>query len=745
MPRPVPIRLGFVLLPLLTALAGSGFAAPQPAAAPPPAAKTAHKRPPVSLVNDVEPVLTKIGCNQGICHGQQNGQGGFKLSLRGWDPAFDWEQITKDANGKRVFAANPARSLLLLKPTGDVPHGGGKVLAKGSPEYLLLLRWLREGRAAPSEKDVRLTDLVVTPTERILPRPGGTQQLAVAARYSDGTARDVTPLARYQSQNDAVASVDDHGRVTARSSGESAVLVAYGGEVRTASFLVPYGNPVPAPTASAGYIDDLVYRKLRQLHITPSSRATDSEFIRRVYLDTIALLPTPAETRAFLADRDPRKRARLIDRLLERSEYVDSRTLRLADLLRVNGQLLSEEGADVYYRWIRDRVARNVPYDQFVRELLTARGSTFRTGPANYFRVAGNPDDLAETTAQSFLGTRIACAKCHNHPFENWKQSDYYGLAAFFVKMGHKGGPEFGEVQVYDNRRGGETTNPRTKQVVKPKFLGGPEPAIAADLDRRAVLAEGLAAKDNLLFARVAVNRIWADYFGKGIVDAPDDFRISNPPANAPLLDALAKDFIAHQFDVKYITRVILNSETYQRSSEIVPGNAKDDRYFARAYPRRLPAETLMDAVAQVTEKPDRFGAYPTGWRAVQVRDSRIGAYFLEVFGRPKREILCACERSPQPNLAQSLHLINSGSLNAKLTADDGRVAHLLKQFEPWAPAVRDRRIIEEMYLLTLCRPPSKAETQAVLAHIGKTKDRRKGFEDALWALLNSEEFLFNK
>lgn len=712
--------------------------------------KDAAKRAPVSLVNDIEPALTWIGCNQAACHGQQNGKGGFKLSLRGWDPAFDWEQMTKDAAGKRVFAKNPARSLLLLKPLGEVPHGGGKVLDKNSAEYALILRWLREGAAAPGDKDVRLTEIAVTPAERILPRAGAAQRLLVSARYSDGTVRDVTRLARYQSQNDAVAGVDAAGRVAAKGPGESALMVSYGGEVKTASILVPFPNPTPTtPAARANYVDEHVAVKLAKMRIPTSSRATDAEFLRRVTLDTIATLPTPAETRVFLADKDPNKRARLIDRLLARPEYVDYRTLKLADLLRVNGQYLSEEGADVYYRWIHEQVQRNVPYDQFVRDLLGARGSTFRSGPANYFRVAGNPEDLAETTAQSFLGTRIACAKCHNHPFERWKQSDYYGLAAFFVKMGKKGGPEFGEEQVYNNRRGGETVNPRTKQVVAPKYLGGDAPKLEHEnegvIDRRVVLADWLTSKNNFDFARVAVNRIWADYFGKGIVDPVDDFRVSNPPANAPLLDALAKDFIAHDFDVKYITRVILNSETYGRSSEILPGNTKDTRYFSRFYPRRLPAEALMDTIAAVTEKSDRYGPYPPGWRATQIRDSRIGAYFLEVFGRPKREILCACERSPQPNLAQSLHLINSPALNSRIAADDGRVSHLLKQFEKAAPAVRDRRIVEEMYLLTLSRPPTKTETADVLAYLAKQKEPRKGYEDALWALLNSEEFLFNK
>jgi hypothetical protein len=717
-----------------------------------------HRPSPVSFSNDLAPIFTKIGCNQGSCHGQQNGQGGFKLSLRGWDPAADVEQIVKADKGRRIDAKEPEKSLLLLKPTMQVAHGGGPRLRKGSPEYNLLLRWIQEGLNGPDERSPRLARIVVTPGERVLTQPGQSQHLLVTARFTDGTTRDVTALARYQSQNDAVAGVDEQGLVTARQCGESAIMVSYGGDVKAANILVPYpvledrstaGRPAKtAPTKAAvtppSYIDSLVARKLALLRLQTSGRSTDSEFLRRSYLDVIATLPTPEETRAFLSDRAPKKRSKLIDRLLERPEYIDFRTLKLADLLRVNSQYLSEEGADVYARWIHDRVQKNVAYDQFVRELLTGRGSNFHSGPANYFRVATDPQELAETTAQSFLGVRIQCAKCHNHPFERWKQQDYYGLAAFFARVGRKGGPEFGEDQVFV-RRDGEVENPRTKKAVAAKFLDNTEPKLDEDADRREVLANGITSRENPDFARVAVNRIWAEYFGKGIVDAVDDFRVSNPPSNGPLLDALARDFVAHNFDVKYITRVILNSDTYQRSSEILPGNARDTRYFARAYPRRLPAETLMDAIGAVTGKPDRFGAYPAGWRAIQVRDSRINAYFLEVFGRPKREVLCACERSMQPNLAQSLHLINSSSLNAKIAADDGRLALLLKQYAILPTPYADRRILEELYLETLCRYPTKEETQKLLAYLAKSKDRRKGFEDALWALINAEEFLFSK
>jgi hypothetical protein len=737
------------MISLLASSAVVGSAGPQatsrPASRTPSKPTVTPRVEPVSLTNEVEPVLTKLGCNRGACHGSQHGKGGFRLSLSGFDADFDYQAIMREAQGRRVAVAAPDRSLLLLKPTLQIPHGGGMILKKGSPEYDLLLRWIKTGAPAPREQERHLVSMSVTPTERVLPKANLRQQIAVIAHYSDGTLRDVTPVARYTSQNDAVAGVDGGGRVTTRKPGESAVMVSYGGDVKVVRILVPFANPPVNFTRlhRANYIDDLVYRKLAQIRLAPSPHCTDAEFLRRVYLDAIATLPTSEETRAFLADTDTEKRAKLIDRLLDRPEYVDYRTLKLADLLRVNGQYCSDEGADVYYRWIHNRVQQNVGYDQFVRELLTGRGSGFHVGPANYFKVATNPEELAEATAQSFLGVRIQCAKCHNHPFEKWKQKDYYGMAAFFSRVGQKYGPEFGESQIYVQREG-EVYHPRTKQLVVPKFLGGPQPTLAAEEDRRAALADWLTAKQNREFARVAVNRVWADYFGKGIVDAVDDFRVTNPPSNEPLLDALADDFIAHGDDIKYITRQILNSDAYQRSSAILPGNARDDRNFARCYARRLPAETLLDAIAQVTEKPDRFYPYPEGWRAIQVRDSRTNSYFLSVFGRPKREVLCACERSLQPNLSQSLHLINSDNLNNKLADGKGRVSLLLKQVEKTPPDVANKQMVENLYLLTLCRYPTPAESKNILAHVAKTKDPHKAYEDCLWALLNSEEFVYN-
>jgi hypothetical protein len=486
------------------------------------------------------------------------------------------------------------------------------------------------------------------------------------------------------------------------------------------------------------WIDGLIDDKLEQLRVQPSGLCSDSEFLRRVSLDTTATLPTPEEARAFLRDPGPDKRRKVIDRLLERPGYIDFETLKLSDLLRVNSLFLSEEGADRYYRWIHDEVEAGVPYDRFVRELLTGRGPNYHSGPANYYRVSGSPEELAETTSQTFLGIRLQCAKCHNHPFERWTQNDYYSFAAFFARVGRKGGPEFGEEQVYV-RTAGEVTNPKTKKPIAPQCLGGPAPSLSGDEDRRAVMAGWLTSRGNRQFARVVVNRIWAELFGRGIVNPIDDFRVSNPPANGPLLEALTTSFVDHGYDVKQITRLILNSRTYQLSSITNATNAADERHFARALPRRLTAEEAMDAVAQVTGKTDRFGNRPPGTRAVQLRDSRVGSYFLEVFGRPKREILCSCDRDMGPNLSQSLHLINGSDLNGKLDASDGRIALMVKAGKS------DLDIINELYLATVSRYPSPVELHVALQRVRDKKEQRQAaLEDILWALVNTEEFLYN-
>jgi hypothetical protein len=700
----------------------------------------ARGHPPTRFVTDVVPVLTKNGCNMGACHGAQAGQNGFRMSLRGFDPELDYEQIAKERRGSRINRVNPDASLLLKKSIGAVPHGGGQRFAKGSEEYRILARWMREG-APGIDPALVVTDVAVVPGERVVPRPGLSQQLQVTARYSDGTTRDVTRWARFSSNDDAVATVDAAtGLVQARQGGSSAIMVSYSGFVQATRVLVPVQAKAPVDYAKlprASFIDDLVLRKLEQLWIEPSPLASDVEFLRRVYLDVIGALPTPEEVRAFLADRRPDKRAQVIDSLLARPEFVDYRALRLSDLFRVNSLYLSQEGVDTFYRWIKTRVRQQVPYDALVRELLTARGSSFHVGPANFFRANNDPEKLAEATSQTFLGVRLNCAKCHNHPFEKWQQKDYFSLAAFFARMGRKGGPEFAENQVIV-RNDGEVKHPKTGADLAPKFLGGAVPAIDTGQDRRVALAEWLTSPQNDQFARVAVNRLWAELFGRGIVDPVDDFRVSNPPSNEALLDALAKKFIALKYDEKAMLRLMLNSHAYQYSSEMRPSNERDTRHFARGYPRRLPAEVLADALDVATAKPSRYGQLPPGTRAVQIPDSRTGSYLLEVFGRPKREILCACERDPQPNLSQMLNLINGSDLNSRIAASDGRVAKAI------AAKLTDGQIVSDLYLATLSREPTLKEYMLATKLVGKSKDRKAALEDLLWALLNSQEFIFN-
>ena len=705
-------------------------------------------RVPAHFTRDVLPVLTKVGCNQGACHGQQGGKGGFKLSLRAWDALYDYDQIVKDGAGKRIAGSIPSETLLLKKATGQHKHGGGKVIDPASDAYKTLEQWLKLGVPNAGGQLADITKLDVTPTQ-LGPQATGIQiPLTVVATYADGYQRDVSSLARFQAMNEAVAAVDHDGNVSTHGPGDGTILVSFSGEVATVRVTVPFAKATiqtsGKPKTGGNSIDAAVSDKLNALGLVASPRTSDDDFLRRIYLDTLALLPTVAETKGFLADTAADKRTRLIDQLLARREHAQYRALRMADLLRVNGQFLSEEGADTYSRWLEEQAANNVPYDKVVRDLLTSKGSTYRTGPANFYRVANTPPDLAETTAQAFLGTRIGCAKCHNHPFERWKQTDYYSFAAFFARFQHKYGPEFGEVSVMV-RQSGEVTHPKTGKPMPLRALGGADLTISDDQDRRAVLAEWLTSPSTRLFADVAVNRIWAEYFGVGIVDATDDFRVSNPPSNPELLAVLSDTFIKSGFDVRAVERLILTSETYQRSSIILPGNRSDTRYYARAYPRRLPAEAMIDAIGVATGRPERFYPYPAEFRATMIRDSRIQNYFLETFGRPKREVACTCERSDAPNLSQALHLINSGFVHYKVTEWNGKVMQLMEQAKKLPEFRQDSQIIEELYLGTLCRYPTASEQSRMLAYIREQKDRKVAFEDCLWGLLNAEEFVFNK
>jgi hypothetical protein len=696
---------------------------------------------PVSFSNEVVPLLTRAGCNQGACHGSQHGQGGFKLSLLGYDTDLDYAQIAKLARGRRLNRTVPERSLFLLKPTGTVAHGGGRRLVRGSPGYRLLRQWIDDGAPGPQEKEPRLVALELFPAARVM-APRERQRLVVRARFSDGAAMDVTGHTRLNTLNEGVAEVTTDGRVTAGGRGETAIMARYLGMAAVARITVPF-HPVTPPASAypqpASFVDEHVIRKWRVLGLEPSGPCTDAEFIRRASLDAIGTLPTPAEVRAFMASRAPDKRAQLVDALLERPEYADHWSVKWGDLLRINRGDLGEKGMWSFYNWLHASLRQNRPVDSLVRELITAQGSTYTTGPANFFRVARTPQDLAETTSQVFLGVRLQCAKCHHHPFEKWSQSDYYQLAAYFARVGLKGSDEFGIFggeQVVRLRSSGDVRHPKTNAVMRPRVLDGTD--LDDPLDRRRALAGWLTAKENPRFARNIVNRYWASLMGRGIVEPVDDMRVTNPPTNPELLDALAADFAARGYDLKALLRTLMNSRIYQLSSRATPANRVDEIAFSHYMVKRLPAEVLLDAICAVTGVPEKFPNLPRGTQAIQLPDSRVASAFLDTFGRAPRQIACECERSAEPNIAQALHLMNSEPLNAKVGHAEGRAARLLAG----RPLMAD--VVRELYLLAFARPPRPTELAAALRLVRAAPNRKEGVEDLLWTLLNSREFLFN-
>jgi hypothetical protein len=698
---------------------------------------------PVSFVREVVPILTKAGCNMGACHGAQHGRGGFKLSLLGFDPAFDYTQIVQSAEGRRVVVSDPERSILLAKPALVMEHAGGERFKVGSPFYTLLKTWLEDGAPEPTAREAHVTGLQVFPAKRVLV-PGEQQQLMVRAVWSDGRAEDVTATAQYDTLNDGIAAVTPAGLVTAKARGETHIMVRFAGQATVAQVTLPYD---PALASRAGesprfnFIDDKLIAKWKDLGLTPSPLCSDEDFFRRIHLDTIGTLPTPAEVKAFLADKDPDKRKKAIDRVLDRPEFVDFWAYKWGDLLRISRDELNEKGMWSFHNWVRAALRDNKPVDEFVRDIITAEGSTFTEGPANFFRVSNNPLDWSENATQLFLGVRLMCAKCHHHPFEKWSQDDYYGMAAFFVRLGTKNSQEFGifgrETIVY-LRPTGEQTHPRKGGVVKPHPLDGPD--MDDPFDRRRKLAEWMTAKDNLLFSRNMVNRFWGYYMGRGLVEPLDDMRATNPPSNPELLDALAKDFAEHKFDLKHLLRTIMNARAYQLSSAITPGNEADvaNVHYARYAVKRLTAEQIADAIDFATGTREKYQGLPLGTRAIQLPDTKVRSYLLDVLGRPARKITCECERTVQPNISATLHLMNGSVLNQKIAAPAGRVDLLFRKKTPLP------EIIEELYLVTLSRPPKPDEIERARNGIAKAPSPIEGAQDLLWALLNSREFLFN-
>ena len=702
-----------------------------------------------SFRNQVLPVMTKMGCNSGACHGAAAGKNGFKLTLRGYDPELDYLTLTRQALGRRTERLEPAKSLILLKPTLTISHGGGQRFPVGSPEYEVISGWIAEGMPPPSDSDPRIQGLEVMPREASL-SAGAQQQILVGARFSDGHTEDVTRWAKFSSGDMGVANVDDWGRVKMTGYGEVPVTVWYQSRVAFVRLRVPF--PVALEEAlfrqapRRNYIDDLVLKKLQQLHIPPSPPATDAEFLRRAYLDAAGILPTAAEAEAFLSDRSPDKRTKLIDALLARPEFIDYWAYKWSDLLLVSSRKLSPAAMWSYYNWIRESVAEDKPWDQFVREIVTATGNTRENGAANYYAIQREPIDISENLAKSFLGLSITCARCHNHPLEKWTQNDYYSMANLFSRVRLKNDDRM-ELTVFSSTSG-EMNHPRLGRPMPPRPLDAEPLGFDSPVDRRMYFAQWLTSPGNPYFARALVNRVWRNFMGRGLVEAVDDLRDTNPPTNEELFNALAADFVKHGFDVRYLIRTIMNSATYQTAATPQKDNALDDKYYSHYVIRRLPAEALLDAVSQVAQVPEKFEGYPVGMRAMQLPDSRVDSYFLTVFGRPERLQNAVSERQSDPSITQALHVINGDTLNQKLQASGGTVDMLLKL------GLSDQRMVEYLFLSAFGRYPTEKERDEVAADLrganGKNAEgwsvdpRRPVLEDLLWAMLTSKEFMFN-
>jgi hypothetical protein len=703
------------------------------------------KPTPVGFRHEVIAALNVGGCNSGACHGTPSGKNGFKLSLRGYDPAADYLQLTHDVFGRRTDNQDPSSSLIILKALGKVPHEGGVRYMAGSVPARTLQGWLAEGLQDDPASLPALKSVTVTPGARLLNDPVRWQQLAVRATFNDGSARDVTRLTVFTSSDPNIASVSGDGLVEFYQTGEVAILCRYLQEL--IAVRLTYLQPKPgfhwSSPPEQNYVDKHVFAKLKMLSIQPADLCTDQEFLRRAFMDVCGVLPSAAEAQAFLASKEPQKRAKLVDELLERPEYADFWTLKWADVLRSSRKSIMVKGTHVFQKWLRGHIEKNTGLDQVAHDLLTAGGDTFSNPPANFYRVARDPTALAETTAQLFFGIRMQCAKCHNHPFERWTQDDYYSMAAFFARVKQRkdpfdpmANPKDAAEFIYVDRIS-EVIQPRTNVKMPPKFMGGKVPEIPAGKDRREVLAQWLTAPENPFFARSVANRIWFHLMGRGIVDPVDDFRDSNPSANDDLLDELARDFAAHKFDAKYLIRTIMNSRTYQLSSKANKFNEDDNKYFSRAVTKLHTAEQLFDALCQVTEVPEKFAGFPLGTRAVQLPDGEANHPFLKAFGQPGRELACECEREGDSNLGQALQLINGPSVNDRLRNPNNRVGKLLAQ------KLTAEEMLDELYLATLSRPPSAEESKVLLQHVTQAEDKRKGWEDVHWTLINTKEFLF--
>ena len=784
--------------------------------------------PPPSFVNDIEPILTRYGCNQGACHGKGAGQNGFRLSLRGYAPELDHGWIVKEQAGRRVSLVVPEDSLVLRKALGQVPHGGGRVFAPGSQSHQILLKWLQAGAPEPAKNEAKITALSVvigvspvtvaseslTPTNDRMMKKGDELQLAVLASYSDGSARDVTWLTQFASNDAGLVEVDVSGKLKVLRCGETAIRAHYQGQVAVAVVTVPFERPSRVLSPADGgagvrgnFVDEHVFAKLAALNIPASKLSSDEMFLRRVYLDTLGTLPTEEEVRAFVADARDDKRAKVIDELLQRPELVDLWTMLLADLFQNRKErdhdVRGTKGVRAFHQWLREQVGANRPWNELARAVLTSQGNTDEHPEIGYYVVAigefrqTEQSDVVASVAQAFLGTRIGCAKCHNHPLEKYTQDDYYHFAAFFSRVAFDrknsqlGPTELMQATEHQQNRQRDLANlqkqlaekeaaskpekeedqkkleqqladlrkqvegvtkeiesirmspvmvqqPRTNQQLKPQPLDRAELEIAPGVDPRAALADWMTSGRNESFNGSIVNRVWQHFLGVGLVEPVDDLRASYPPTNPALWKALNADFVAHGFDLRHLMRTILNSHTYQLSSETLADNEADTKFYSHYYARRLPAELLLDAISQVTQIPDQFPGYPEGIRAQQLPDPALDSYFLRLFGRSDRVTACACERTGDVTISQLLHLQNGDTITRKLEAGDSRLAELLKS------TADNSALIERLFLATLARKPTETEANAALSALATGDPRDTVFRDILWALLNSKEFAFN-
>jgi len=702
----------------------------------------AKKNPPLSFRLDVMPVFARGGCNMGSCHGAARGKDGFRLSLFGFDPAGDYQRITREMPGRRIDLGDPAGSLLVQKAIGGVPHTGGKRFAIDSDLAGTLIGWIEAGAADDPDgaaKVPALTGLELYPPESLLEGKQATQQLVAVASFADGTDRDVTDLVWYSSSNSGSAAVSEEGLVTSGRRGEAFLMARYDTmTVGVPTVVIPAGLSFAFPeTPGNTWVDDLVDAKLKSLRITPSEVCSDEAFLRRVTLDLTGLIPTAAERDAFLADQRGDKRQRAIDELMSRKEFVDLWVMKWAEILQIRsqGNDVSPKGALLYHQWLDRRIAANQPIDQMVRDLLVASGGTFDNPPTNYFQLERNTLKLTENIAQAFLGMRIQCAQCHNHPFDRWTMDDYYGFAAFFPQLRRKRAEDPRETIVYDSGGGG-VKHPVSGQNVAPKFLGGDQPKVATE-NRRQALADWVVDPENPFFAKRIVNLVWAHFLGRGIVHEPDDFRVSNPPVNGPLLDELARRFVDSGWDFRGLVRDIVASKTYQRSCEPNATNRLDTTNFSHASVRRIRAEVLLDVLAQVTDTTNKFPGLPEGARAVQVADGRTTTYFLTTFGRATREDVCSCAVSMDPSLSQALHLLNGDVANDRI-----RQGNLVGR---WIDeGLTDSQIVDRLIVRCYGRKAREAERIELVAELQSQDDRKQALEDVFWALLNSPEFIFN-